>query len=261
MKTIILMEHQITYQTIINFLKPDQIVFSLGSSKKINSKENLVYYGLPNFSFITDYYLACLIFSLNKEDFVLEEGEFEEKMRDFKTFLKDNKIKEDFIAINQYFKINTIILGETNSFIPSHEMVDLFLPTILLYSLNNKLYPVTLNNQRIIFYDENNENDFILNFFENQPQVFNGLIKEYQLRDSIEESIDNYLNSRDNKKDINKNENNETSNNCFINQNEMKQVYTKMKKAELIEIILSKKDLSKSTLNKMKKDELLELIN
>jgi hypothetical protein len=261
MKTIILMEHQITYQTIINFLKPDQIVFGLGSSKKITSKENLVYYGLPNFSFITDYYLACLIFSLNKEEFVLEEEEFEERMRDFKTFLKNNNIKEDFISINKFLKINTLILGETNSFIPSQEMVDLFLPTILLYSLNNKLYPVTLNNQRIIFYDENNENDFILNFFENQPQVFNSLIKDYQIRDSIEESIDNYLN----KHESNKNEINESevslSNNCFINHTEMKQVYTKMKKAELIEIILSKKDLSKSTLNKMKKDELLELIN
>jgi len=246
--------NQITYETIIEYLKEKKISFSLGSSKKeivnpILKNNNFVYYGLPDFSNELDYFLGSLIFCLNKEDF-LDNENFDDKMKDLKLFLRDNNISENYLEIIKFFKINVLIVTKDELFcLPCNNIVDIYLPHILLFYQDNKFYPSTIDNKELLFYNESEE--FVSNYYENSPKIFKNLYKNYQILDDIEESINNFLKVESKKND------------CFINESEVEKIQNlnKLKKVELIEHILSKSDYKKSELNKMKKSDLIKLLD
>jgi len=243
--------NQLNYKTIINYLMDKKLCFALGSSStnKINlflNKYEFVYFGVPEFSTELDYFLASLIFCLNKNVFS-SEAVFDIKLEDFKHFLKENKVSNNYLDIAKFFKINIFIITKKDLHIlPSNNIVDIYLPHILIYYEDNKFYPCTINNKEILFFNTNN--DFISSYYEQTPSVFNNLYQNYQILDDIETSINNFLGIEDN---------------YFINESEVEKIQnlTKFKKAELINLLLSKSDYKKSVLNKMKKSELIKLLN
>lgn len=237
-------KNQITYQVIIDYLKEKSVSFNLGSSKKKKLHNiDFVYYGLPDFSSELDYFLASLIFSINKEKF-LDEEDFGKKIVTLNKYIKE---ETKYMEIIKLFKINVFIITDDELYVlPNSSIIDIYQPHIIFYYNNGRFYPCTIDNQEILFHNE--ENSFIYSLYEKEPKIFQNLIENYQILDEVTQSIDNFLGIEED---------------CFINESEVDNIenLSKLKKAELIELILTKQDYKKSSLNKMKKVELIKLLN
>ena len=175
---------ELNYDMIIKYLSPNKII----KSNKIQVQQ-FDKYNLDKFKFLNLYspnsLVDSIIYLLDNDNFFINQEQMEKSREEFIKQIKliNNNLKD----ICKYFKINIIILSDQINIYSATSIIDLSLPFVLLYNIDNSYYPIFKENKKVFFYQNSEiekllDSDFQVNF------------DNYQFLDDLNQIIDNILN-------------------------------------------------------------------
>lgn len=252
---------ELNYDMIIKYLSPNKII----KSNKIQVQQ-FDKYNLDKFKFLNLYspnsLVDSIIYLLDNDNFFINQEQMEKSREEFIKQIKliNNNLKD----ICKYFKINIIILSDQINIYSATSIIDLSLPFVLLYNIDNSYYPIFKENKKVFFYQNSEiekllDSDFQVNF------------DNYQFLDDLNQIIDNILNKPINiektkksnqiiKENISEKKCND---NIFTTTNtiqDLEILKKKIKKELILDILEKDNSYKKSNLNKLKKNDLINIL-
>lgn len=238
---------ELSYDTIIKYLSPKA---NYQKKIEINSFDNINKYELKNFKILNfsseNSLLDSIIYILMNEYFFLNQSKMRNSRNDF---IKQVNLNNKFTYLKdicEFFKINILVLSEQINIYSCENIIDLSLPFIILYHMEDHYYPVFKNQKNIFFYHNSEIEDLL-------DKNFKVNFEDYQFLDDLNQIIDIIL-----KNNIKAPKQDEIFTNN-INLQDYEKQRKKTRKILINDILSKNSDLNKSNLNKLKKNDLIEL--